>query len=482
MTDSNFLRGIWQKRILAPDDLPPVSNEPSDADFRSFAQNLPTLCWMARGDGYIVWYNKRWFDYTGTTFEQMEGWGWESVHDPNVLDEVKVRWQRSIAEAKPFEMVFPLRGADGIFRPFLTRISPVTDSSGNVVRWFGVNTEVGAQLRAETQRDESRAEYEVLTNAMPQMVWSTRPDGYHDFYNDKWYEFTGVPEGSTDGEAWNGMFHPDDQERAWSAWRHSLASGDPYEIEYRLRDRTGNYRWVLGRACPVRNGDGSIRRWIGTCTDIHTAKQTSEHNEVLSRELAHRIKNIFAIIAGLIGLSSRNEPQAKDFARKLSERVASLGRAHDFARPHSERSRPFVDEITLHGLILSLLEPYRDAAELRISISGDDAPVDDRGATAVALLIHELATNAAKYGALSVHDGHVEVRTKAISNCMRIEWREEGGPAVTQNPKERGFGSKLIRMSVEQQMSGTIAHHWRPEGLVVDVQIPLASLSRATAA
>ena len=215
---------------------------------------------MARGDGYIVWYNRRWYDYTGTTPEEMEGWGWTKVHDTEVLDDVLAQWQQSIDEAAPFEMVFPLRGADGVFRPFLTRVSPVTDPSGEVVRWFCVNTEIGAQMRAEAQRDESRAEFEILTNAMPQMVWSTRPDGYHDFYNDKWYEFTGVPEGSTDGEAWNGMFHPDDQEHAWAAWRHSLATGDPYEIEYRLRDRHGDYRWVLGRALPVRDSESSIRR------------------------------------------------------------------------------------------------------------------------------------------------------------------------------------------------------------------------------
>ncbi|WJY19882.1 PAS domain-containing protein [Alteriqipengyuania flavescens] len=482
MSDTNFFKGIWQGRIESPDFLPPLPGEPSDEDFRCFAASLPTLCWMARGDGYIVWYNQRWYDYTGTTPQEMEGWGWEKVHDPAVLNDVKVRWQRSINEAEPFEMVFPLRGADGVFRPFLTRISPVTDPSGKVVRWFGVNTEIGAQMRAETQRDESRAEYKVLTNAMPQMVWSTRPDGYHDFYNDKWYEFTGVPQGSTDGEAWKGLFHPDDQERAWTAWRHSLATGDPYEIEYRLRDRHGAYRWVLGRASPVYDNDGSIRRWIGTCTDIHEAKQVSEHNEVLSRELAHRIKNIFAIIAGLIGLSARNEPSARAFARQLSQRIVSLGRAHDFARPHSDRSRPGVGDITLHGLLESLLEPYQNPEGTRIRATGDDVAVDDRGATPLALLIHELATNASKYGALSHPDGFVELRLSFANEHLKIEWREVGGPPVEAQPESTGFGSQLVKMSVEQQLFGSIAHHWKHDGLIVEVTLPEGSLVRTITA
>jgi PAS domain S-box-containing protein len=120
--------------------------------------------------------------------------------------------------------------------------------------------------------------FRQFADAMPQMIWSTLPDGSHDYYNAQWYEFTGVPAGSTDGDAWNGMFHPDDRERAWDVWRHSLATGAPYEIEYRLRHHTGQYRWTLGRALPVRDVEGQIIRWVGTCTDIHEPKQTAERN------------------------------------------------------------------------------------------------------------------------------------------------------------------------------------------------------------
>ena len=100
--------------------------------------------------------------------------------------------------------------------------------------------------------------FRALADAFPHMVWSTLPDGFHDYYNAKWYEFTGVPDGSTDGEAWTGMFHPEDQDRAWTRWRHSLATGDPYEIEYRLRHRSGQYRGTLGRA-PDASGFAHLR-------------------------------------------------------------------------------------------------------------------------------------------------------------------------------------------------------------------------------
>lgn len=328
---------------------------------------------------------------------------------------------------------------------------------------------------------ESDARFDTLADALPHMVWSTLPDGYHDYYNARWYEFTGVPAGSTDGEAWNGMFHPDDQEHAWSMWRRSLATGEPYQIEYRLRHRSGEYRWTLGRAMPMRDEEGKIIRWIGTCTDIHDAKQTAAQNEILSRELSHRIKNIFAVIAGLIGLSARNDPAQKQFARQLQERIAALGRAHEFVRPHSSHSAPQRFPEQLHGVLREILAPYPALAEGRISVSGDDLAIDDRGATPLALLVHELATNASKYGALSVAGGRVEIATTIKDGRVDLCWRESGGPPIASPPVKTGFGTMLTELSIVQQLGGTIDREWLPTGLAVTVRADLARLVRASA-
>ncbi len=323
------------------------------------------------------------------------------------------------------------------------------------------------------------ANFAVLTDAMPQMVWSTLPDGFHDYYNARWYEFTGMPIGSTDGEAWNNVFHPDDQERAWAAWRHSLQSGDPYEIEYRLRHHTGAYRWTLGRALPVRDGFGQITRWIGTCTDIDASKKEAEHNDILSRELSHRIKNIFAVIGGLIGLSARHHPYAKTYAAELKERIAALGRAHEFVRPHSEKSRPEVVLVGLQEMLRELLSPYPALAEGRIRIIGDNIPVDDRSATPIALTFHELATNSAKYGAMGCVDGAIAVQISVDDTDVIIEWKEEIGsslPKVT--PGEPSFGSKLIDLSIQNQLSGRIQREWRDSGLDIRMEIPIDNLKK----
>ncbi len=123
----------------------------SEAQFRNLANAIPQLCWMANADGGLFWYNERWYQYTGTTSEQMEGWGWQSVHDPDVLPQVMERWKLSIETGDLFDMVFPLRGADGAFRPFLTRVMPVKDLNGKVIRWFGTNTDISERLQAEDQ-------------------------------------------------------------------------------------------------------------------------------------------------------------------------------------------------------------------------------------------------------------------------------------------------------------------------------------------
>ncbi len=321
--------------------------------------------------------------------------------------------------------------------------------------------------------------FRVLSDAMPQMVWSTLPDGFHDYYNRRWYEFTGVPDGSTDGEAWNGMFHPDDQERAWAKWRHSLATGDPYEVEYRLRHHSGEYRWTIGRAMPIRDEAGKIIRWLGTCTDIDDAKRQAEHNEILSRELSHRIKNIFAVIVGLVSLSSRTHPEATAFASNLRQRIAALGRAHEFARPHSDESRPYIGDSTLLGMLGELMRPYPAFDEGRIRLGGADTVIDDRGATPLALVFHELATNASKYGALATPEGSIEIDVSEVGDLLRLSWRERGGPAVPATLAETGFGTRLVEMSVTQQLGGTIRRDWAREGLTVEIEVQADRLARS---
>ncbi|OYX55524.1 MAG: histidine kinase [Brevundimonas subvibrioides] len=353
--------------------------------------------------------------------------------------------------------------------------------------------QVMAQLelrRAISEREEgvialaeSEAKFRAIAESMPQMVWSSQPDGFHDYYNARWYEFTGVPAGSTDGEAWNAMFHPDDRARAWEAWGHSLETGDLYEIEYRLRRADGVYRWTLGRATPIRNEAGDITRWFGTCTDIEDLKRSEAGKDLLSQELSHRIKNIFAVVSSLIALSAREHPEARAFAGSVRDRINALARAHEFVRPHSEVSQPLIGDTTLHTFLGALFKPYVDASgRSRVAIEGEDATFDDQAATSVALLFHELATNAAKYGALSAAGGTVLLRTRNDGDRFILTWTERGGPPILEEPVRQGFGSALASLSVKGQLGGTLERRWEPGGLILEADLPATALSRRRAA
>ncbi len=135
----------------------------NDHLFRVLVDHLPEPAWTALPDGHIDFYNRRWYEYTGTTFAQMEGWGWQSVHDPSMVEAIVVRWSDSLATGKPFEMEFPLRGADGAYRWFLTRALPLRDADGHIVRWFGINTDIHEQR--ETRRTTEALLKEVAEQA-----------------------------------------------------------------------------------------------------------------------------------------------------------------------------------------------------------------------------------------------------------------------------------------------------------------------------
>lgn len=313
--------------------------------------------------------------------------------------------------------------------------------------------------------------FHALADTMPQLVWSTLADGSHDYYNARWYEFTGVPVGSTDGEGWAGMFHEDDLPAAWEKWKHSLATGEPYEVEYRLRHRSGEYRWMIGRALPIIDDEGRIQRWIGTCTDIEDQKQIALQNEILSQELSHRIKNIFAIVSGLISLTARSNTSFADAAKDLLGRVSALGRAHEFVRPHSEKSRPIAEDVTLSTLLATIFEFYPAFTEGRLAISGPNIFVDSKAATPIALVFHELATNAMKYGAFSVPDGRITLDVAVDGDCIRFLWAEHGSPDKAGNVRSEGFGSRLIDMAIKKQLGGTYERTWLEDGMELAIQV-----------
>jgi two-component system CheB/CheR fusion protein len=192
-----------------------------------------------------------------------------SIHEED-FEVTSALIQETIATGNKFEAEYRTVDAKKNIRWVIARGKIERDEAGNPIEFPGVLIDITSRKQAEMQLQESEERLRFITDTMPQLIWVTRPDGYHEYYNKHWYDYTGTEDGTTDGVGWKNLFHPKDQERANEVWQHSLKTGDPYEIKYRLyHAASGEYRWVIGRALPFRNAQGEIVKWYGTCTDIH---------------------------------------------------------------------------------------------------------------------------------------------------------------------------------------------------------------------
>lgn len=323
---------------------------------------------------------------------------------------------------------------------------------------------------AIAQREER---LKMMIDSVPGIAWSADGAGNIDYVNARWGEATGASTPRSAAE-WSAYIHPEDRDGSLGRWVAAMRRGEPHEDEVRMRQSDGSYRWVLSRAIPVAEEAGG-NRWFGTVIDVDRAKRLSEARDLLANELSHRIKNIFAVVSGLITMRSRGRPEVQEFANEINAAIRSLGAAHDYVRPHDGRRSD-----SLQGLLGDLLEPY-DTGEGRIAITGDDVAIGSRAATPLALIFHELATNSAKYGAFSQLEGKVRieiVRPKPGGTDLRVTWQEssidfESAPGAP----EEGFGSRLLRLAIEGQLGGSFERRFSDDGLDVEITVPAAKLS-----
>ncbi len=321
---------------------------------------------------------------------------------------------------------------------------------------------------------KSEKQLRTLIDSLPHIAFATDADGRLDYLNARFNEATGVaPPGTWD--EWLKLVHEDDREVLARKWAAALKDGAGLTHEFRLHMADDNWRWVEVNTRPTENGDEEPRRWFGTVTDRDDHHRHLQSREMLANELSHRIKNIFAVVSGLIAMRSRRYPEMKEFADDLNGTIRALGRAHDFVRPVAGAKGD-----SLSGLLKELMAPYFGGGDDRVILSEGDCAIGPRSATPLALIFHELATNSAKYGSLSVDEGKVRIHFDCDGDDAEIVWREQGGPAP-QRPADdgsnAGFGSRLVKMAVEGQLNGRMDHIWHDDGLEVRLNLPLPTIA-----
>ncbi|MEB3416088.1 HWE histidine kinase domain-containing protein [Alteriqipengyuania sp. WL0013] len=320
--------------------------------------------------------------------------------------------------------------------------------------------------QASYQRREKRLRQ--ILDSVPGIAWSADADLDFDYFNARYSEFVGreSPRGIDD---WAEVIHKDDWPAARQNFLDAIERGEQNDDQFRLRMADGSWRWMVSRAVPLPIEDGSVR-WVGTIFDIDDAHKVHEARELLANELSHRIKNIFAVISGLIALSARKLPDHSEFASELTGKIRALGKAHDIVRPEG-----IVNGASLKSLLEGIFAPYTDDGQPRVVISGDDVPVGSRAATPLALVFHELATNSAKYGVLSRQQGDVSLSIAEQDGALLLRWRESDVPQP--EDAEAGFGSRLLTMSVEGQLRGLIERRWADGGMTVELTVPVDAIT-----
>ena len=325
---------------------------------------------------------------------------------------------------------------------------------------------LGRHVNATLQRSERQLQR--MIDSVPGIAWRADDQGNFTYVNARWSEVTGL-EPPRVTQDWRAAIHPEDWDSTLAKFVAAIENVALFEDEWRLKQADGSYIWVQSRAVPVVQ-EGDDVSWFGTVIDIDKSHRLSEARDLIARELSHRIKNIFAVVSGLISIRARGNEQVAEFASDITDTIRALGMAHEYVRPLGG-----LQGATLSDLLQDLLAPYATGAGDRFQITGPGLSFGQRAATPLALIFHELATNSAKYGALSCPDGEVLV---TVSDCadredaVSIMWQERAaicGAAPGGN--QEGFGSRLLRLAVEGQLGGSFERSFGDEG--IDVRIVL---------
>ena len=262
--------------------------------------------------------------------------------------------------------------------------------------------------------------------------------------------------------------HPSDRDRVRAAFLATRAIVGPFEIDFRTLIAS-KVRWISARG---RGNDEDIVNHVmmGVFLDVTDRKQAEESNELLAGEMSHRVKNLLTIASVLARITSRSSSDVEDMASQLVNRLGALGRAHDLVRPlpgHQGTAALLGDIFTV------LLTPYDDGGAFagRIRIAVPRMGVGENAATSLALVVHELATNSLKYGSLSSKDGVLNVTGSVENDRVHIVWTEQGGPSIEAVAEQQGYGSKLVRGTVEGSLGGTISYDWATTGAIVKLDI-----------
>jgi PAS domain S-box-containing protein len=571
----------------------------SEARFRNMADHAPVMMWVTDPSGMCTYLNRRWYDFTGQTREEAEGYGWLNATHPDDKDRAEEAFLSANEKREPFRVEYRLRQSNGSYCWAIDAASPRFGDSGEYLGYVGSVIDIDERRAAEDRLRLSEQRFRSAVDAVQGVLWTNDAAGRMFGEQPGWARLTGQSRSEYEGYGWTSAVHPEDAQSTLNAWNSAVAERRTFVFEHRVRRADGGWGRYAIRAVPTMSTDGAISEWVGVHTDI-TAQRDAEaalrderdrahgylnvaevmllvldgrgcvqtinrrgaeilghdnaetligrdwfdlaipparraetrsvfgklmagqietagvyenpvvradgterlvawrnsvlrdadgritgtlssgddvteqrvardRERLLAQEIDHRAKNLLAVVQSVVQLTRADDIRAF--------KTAVTGRIQSLARTHGLLAASRWEGADLKQLVCDELAPYDRADTKRVSIVGPSLQLTPAAAQALALVVHELATNSAKYGALSVDSGELCIhwnRPKPGSDAvLAFTWIEEGGPPVKQ-PERKGFGSVVLQTSVERQLGGAVSLDWRMEGLRCSIEVPAA--------
>jgi PAS domain S-box-containing protein len=469
----------------------------SELRFRTLAQTVPQIVWSCDAGGSTDYVNPRFAEFTGLAAGADPSPGGPATH-PEDAPGVAAAWAASLGTGEPFVAEYRLRGADGGWRWFVARAQPV-QAGGAARRWIGAATDVtdliAARVALESQvlaeaaaRQAAVAAAEALSaseerfrrfaEASPDVLWITDVSGRRiDYISPAFERIWGLPRQAieSDHSVWSSAVAPEDLP-AFEAVQGQALRGEPFEREFRIRRPDGSTRWIREAGFPILDSAGRVARRGGFARDVTAAKQAEERQGLLIGELNHRVKNTLATVHSLALQTARGAVAAQApvgrFLEDFQARLLALSRAHDLLTAETWRGAP------LRQVVEAALAPWQPAdraAGVRVAVIGPPVWLSPRAALGLSLALHELATNAAKHGAMRADGGRVQLTwRREPDDVTLLEWTESGGPP-TSPPRHKGFGTRLLERGLPAELGpgASVRLDYPPEGFRAEIRFRL---------
>ncbi len=460
----------------------------SEARFRAAVSAVSSLIWTSNARGEMEGEQPGWGNFTGQTYQEYQGSGWATAVHPEDAQATIGEWNQAVAEKRMCEFEHRLRRHDGEWRLCSVRAVPVLDDAGKIREWVGVHTDITERRKAEDALRESEDNFRAMGENIAQLVWMADDKGWIFWYNQRWYESTGTTPEEMQGWGWEKVHDPGELQRMLPGWKHALATGEPWEDIFPLRQKDGQYGWFLSRAFPLRDRAGNITRWFGTNTDITELRETQEELkkaredlqrhaasleltviertvklreiigelEAFSYSLSHDMRAPLRAIHGFTQLAlDECGEKAGPFLSKVISAAGRLDRMIQEVLSYTRISRQEIrsERLDVDWLVHNIISerPELQPPHAEVIVKGPLLPMQGHEASLTQCLTNLLG-NAVKFVARDVQP-HVVVSSELRDDAVRL-WIEDNGIGIEPAAQEKLF-EMFYRINSEKDYEGT---------------------------